>query len=246
MQDFPPFQFWRTIAIISHIQLLCSCFLLLLKTIQQPFLPLWSMAHKDLWHHSWTIPGNAKHLMLKIHPWCGSAAQFIITQLGLTRVNNFGPGMEQQSQPNPTFLVWNIDPRSKFFPFLFWWWQNEDPPLSTHLFLTSWTRISLNQGHKQNCWLPLPSKTEVQVWKGCKPSQGSQSLTIQTPWAFQAKFRHFRWCWKASFSRGCTTSAWACELDSGLTGLFEFAIIPKCILVNNTQFSIHHLLFESN
>lgn len=116
MQEFAPFQFWRTIAIISHIQLLCSCFLLLLKTIQ-PYLPLWSMAHKDLRHHSWTIPGNAKHLMLKIHPWCGSAAQSIITQLGLTRVNNFGPGMDQQSQPNPIFLVWNIDLRSIFFSF---------------------------------------------------------------------------------------------------------------------------------
>lgn len=212
-------------------------------------LSLWSTAHKDLRHHRWTIPGNAKHLMLKIHPWCGSAAQSIITQSGLTCLNNFEPRMEQQSQPKLHFWseMLTKHPWTNCFPLLFWWWQNEDPLVSTHILTSCLTSLTTkDRTRTADCH---PARLTIKAWgmsgEACKPSQGSQSLPIQTPQAFQAKFRHFSWCWMASFSRGCTTSAWACELDSDLTG-FEFAIIPKCILVNITQFSIHHLLFKSH
>lgn len=153
-----------------------------------------------------------------------------------------------------TFLVWNVDQRfkrsqNKMFSFLALMMKKLR---SSHLYTpvpVILLHISYIQGYNQNWRLPLERLTIKKYgtsWEACKPSQGSQALPIQTPQVFQAKFRHFSWCWMASFSRGCTTSAWACELDSDLTGLFEFAITPKCILVNNTQFSIHHLLFESN
>lgn len=93
---------------------------------QPPFLTLWPTAHKDLQDHSWTGCGNANHLMPKIHLWCSSAVQSIITKFGLTCSNSFGRETEQQSQLKQHFLYKMLTaafsgPWTKCFPFWFWW-----------------------------------------------------------------------------------------------------------------------------
>lgn len=252
MQDFAPFQFSRTIAVISCIQLLCSCSLLLLKTTQQPFLSLWSMAYKDLWHHSWTIPGNAKQLMLKILPWCGSAAQSIITWLGLACVDSSGPGMEQQSQPN-TYIFgmkyWPKSPEQNVFLFCF---DDDKMKILPSVCTCSWhlasqlllpriqpeLLIAIGKADHQKLRYKLRSLQTI-------PRQPVIAHTNSS--SFSGQIQTFQLVVNCIFLMWLhTASAWACELDSDLTGLFKFAIIPKGILVNSTQFSIHHLLFESN